>query len=465
MINVDSQLTPADLLPQCQTLWQLATEKIPRIARAFPPGAPTPVITRAGKYEAQGWTEWTQGFQYGSAILAFDATGNESLLDIGLRGTHEAMPAHVTHFGVHDHGFNNVSTYGNLRRLMLEGKTASESGELHAYEMALKASAAVQAMRWSRIHEGGGYIYSFNGPHSLFSDTIRSLRSLAIGHQLGHRVLSENDEPVDLLARLIEHARATAQWNVYYGEDSDEPRDAYDMRGRVVHESIFNPNDGRYRCPSTQQGYSPFTTWTRGLAWVMLGFAEQLEFLDTLPDNQLEPHGGRASITAFMQKAAAATCDFYLAETPTDGIPYWDTGAPGLVHLGDYLDRPADTFNDHEPVDSSAAAIACQGLLRFGRWFNNQGDEKTGNRYWQAGLTVLRTLLAEPYLATAASHDGLLLHTIYHRPRDWDYIPKRSKIPHSEACLWGDYHLLEAALYIERVARDEQYYAFFNGKH
>ena len=26
-----------------------------------------------------------------------------------------------------------------------------------------------------RIHGGGGYVYSFNGPHSLFADTIRSL--------------------------------------------------------------------------------------------------------------------------------------------------------------------------------------------------------------------------------------------------------------------------------------------------
>ena len=31
---------------------------------------------------------------------------------------------------------------------------------------------------------------------------------------------------------------------------------------------------------------------------------------------------------------------------PTDGIPYWDTGAPNLHRLGNYLDCPADPFND-----------------------------------------------------------------------------------------------------------------------
>ncbi len=68
-----------------------------------------------------------------------------------------------------------------------------------------------------------------------------------------------------------------------------------------------------------------------------------------------------------MIKAAKATCDFYIDNSPADGVPYWDTGAPNLYKLGDYLNKPADPFNDFEPVDSSAAAIAAQGLLRLGQ--------------------------------------------------------------------------------------------------
>jgi hypothetical protein len=456
MIKIDSDLSPATLLPGCERLWQLATPKIKRIAERFPHGAPSPVITRAGRYEPQGWTEWTRGFQYGAALLVFDATGDESLLNIGREGTRSDMHSHVTHFGVHDHGFNNVSTYGNMRRLICEGRIPDEDNQCEYYELALIASAAVQAARWSRVAEGGGYIYSFNGPHSLFSDTIRSLRVLGLGHLLGAHALGENDAAIDLLERLVKHARATADFNVYYGEG----RDAYDMRGRVVHESIFNTNDGRYRCPSTQQGYSPFSTWTRGLAWVLLGFAELLEFLDAVRDADLEPNGGRPQIAAFMLKAGRAACDFFIEQTPTDGIPYWDTGAPGLVRLRDYLSRPADPFNDVEPVDSSAAAIACQGLMRLGRRLQQRGDRDVGDRYWRAGLTVLHTLLGAPYVAEDADHDGLLLHTVYHRPRGWDYIPPGAKVPHGEACMWGDYHLLEASLYVARLAKKQPYYAF-----
>jgi hypothetical protein len=265
---------------------------------------------------------------------------------------------------------------------------------------------------------------------------------------------------VSLLERLLQHARATARYNVYYGED----RDAYDVRGRVVHESIFNPNDGQYRCPSTQQGYSPFSTWTRGLAWIIAGYPEQLEWLATRPDEELDPLGGRAEIEAWMLRAATAACDFYLENTPTDGVPYWDTGAPGLVNLGDYLGRPAEPFNDHEPVDSSAAAIAAQGLLRLGRLLAERGEAEPGGRYTQAGLSVLRTLLEEPYLGTDPQHQGLLLHTVYHRPRGWDHVPEGRNIPCGESCMWGDYHLREAALLAARLAGQGPYYTFYGGE-
>lgn len=457
MIDIDHDLCDRDLLDAVGRMWRLSAAKIPSIeqATADQPGAP--VFTVRGRYVSQGWTEWTQGFQYGSAILQFDATGDDEFLRLGCENTIGRMAEHVTHVGVHDHGFNNVSTYGNLRRLMLEGRIEHNQRELDLYELALRASGAVQAARWTRTADGDGFIYSFNGPHSLFADTIRSLRALAVSHSLGHRLLGENDEPVSLLDRLVQHARTTARYNVYYGRD----RDRYDVRGRVAHESIFNTNDGRYRCPSTQQGYSPFTTWTRGLAWVMTGFAELLEYLDTRTDDELLACGGRGEIEATMLAAARASCDFYIEQTPTDGVPYWDAGAPGLVHLDDFRDRPADPFNDHEPVDSSAAAIASQGLLRLGRRLEGRGEVEEGRRYRQAGLTVLRTLLEESYLSTDEAHQGLLLHSIYHHPNGWDHVPDGSAVPHGESCMWGDYHLREAALYVGRIAREEPYYTFF----
>ena len=65
------------------------------------------------------------------------------------------MAPHVSHIGVHDHGFNNLSTYGNLRRLMREGRIDANEWEKNFYEMAIKASGAVQASRWSGVNVNG----------------------------------------------------------------------------------------------------------------------------------------------------------------------------------------------------------------------------------------------------------------------------------------------------------------------
>jgi unsaturated chondroitin disaccharide hydrolase len=456
MIQFDRTRTPKDLLTKINHLFELSAGKIQSLERSWTPSSGAPVFTVEGRYTARGWTEWTEGFQYGSALLQFDATGAREFLDLGRERTLTRMAPHLTHMGVHDHGFNNVSTYGALWRMAREGRVDADAWEVRFYELALRVSGAVQARRWTSI-PGGGFIYSFNGAHSLFVDTIRSLRPLALAHLLGHRLVEEQDVQVNLLSRLLQHARATAKHNVFDGCGAGP----FDVRGRVAHESLFNAANGMYRGPSTQQGYSPFSTWTRGLAWAMLGFAEQLEFLSTVPAQALEEAGG-AGYDGWMIDAARATCDFYIETAAcADGVPYWDTGAPGLAALGDWSSRASDPFNDHEPVDSSAAAIAAQGLLRLGQFLNRRGDG--GARYWQAGLRVADTLFdaAGPYLSQNPGHQGLLLHSVYHWPNGWDHVPRGARVPRGESSQWGDYHAREVALYLARLALDQPYLAFY----
>jgi hypothetical protein len=183
-----------------------------------------------------------------------------------------------------------------------------------------------------------------------------------------------------------------------------------------------------------------------------------------------------------MRRAAEATCDYYLEQAATDGIVYWDTGAPNLAKLGDWRHQPSDPFNPCEPVDSSAAAIAAQGLWRLGTYLNRVSDDlpgahgsprrpplldacghaRPGDNYRQAALTIVKTLLDQPYLSTDPRHQGLILHSVYHRPKGWDYIPPGQSVPCGESSMWGDYHAREVALLIQREAKQEVYPAFFN---
>jgi unsaturated chondroitin disaccharide hydrolase len=460
-----STVTIDSLQSKIGELVSLAVAKEHSIQKTWDPRRGSPVFTEEGKYTSRGWTEWTLGFLYGSSLLTYDLTEDSSFLEWGLYGTLNQMSSHLTHFGVHDHGFNNVSTYGNLLRFYYEDRLTQVSCDPEVFRLALKVSGAVQASRWTNLPDDLGYVYSFNGPHSLFIDTIRSMRVLGIAYQMGHRVLSENDQHISLLRRILQHVETTARYAVYWGED----RDRYDIPGRVAHESIFNITDGSYRCPSSQQGYSPFTTWTRGLAWAVTGFAEQLEFLSYLPESVfpelfMAPFPTKEVVLTRLEQVARLVAEYYLNETPQDGIPYWDTGAPGLYKLGDYRTKSSSPDNPYEPVDSSAAAIAAQGFLRLGLYLQQKpsaDDRAQGLHYTQAGLTLADALFDDPYLSRNPDHQGLLLHSVYHYPNNWDYIPPGKEIPMGESCIWGDYHGLELALMIQRSHTNQPSYRFF----
>lgn len=472
-MNIDTHLRPQSLLPALYNVVGLASRKVVALSNAWQSKRGSPVVTVRGRYTSHAWTDWTAGFLCGMPLLIFEATDEKRFLDLGRSLTLRRMPPHLTHTGVHDHGFNTISTYGNLWRLAREDRFSPQKYELELYETAIKVSGAVQAMRWTALSSpsplkgrGGvrgelssrpGFIYSFNGPCSLFVDTMRTLRVLALSHHLGHVLYGEQDQPISLLGRAVAHALTTARCLI---DDGKSPS-PYSARGRTAHEGLFNTESGQFRALSTQQGYSPFTTWTRGLAWAILGFAEQLEFLATRPDREIRNASGLAkdALLKHFRSAATATADYYLhTASALDGIPYWDDGAPGLLRLGDWRSRPADPYNDHEPVDSSAAAIAAQGLLRLGHYLG----KRDGARYTQAALTVAQRLLSDPYLSTAGGHQGLLLHSVYHRPAGWDYVPPGRTIPCGESSMWGDYHLLELAVLLLRLARGQSLSAFFS---
>ena len=91
MIAIGRERHPEELRRSIEHLFERSAEKITTIERTWNPADGAPVFTVDGHYRARGWTEWTQGFQFGSSILQFDATGEREFLELGRSRTLERM--------------------------------------------------------------------------------------------------------------------------------------------------------------------------------------------------------------------------------------------------------------------------------------------------------------------------------------------------------------------------------------
>ena len=86
-MKIKPSLTAKQLQPAVEGLFELSAQKIQSLERSWNVSRGTPVFTVRGRYTSRGWTEWTQGFQFGSALLQFDATGAPEFLELGRHRT------------------------------------------------------------------------------------------------------------------------------------------------------------------------------------------------------------------------------------------------------------------------------------------------------------------------------------------------------------------------------------------
>ncbi|MGC9054626.1 MAG: glycosyl hydrolase, partial [Candidatus Hydrogenedens sp.] len=201
-MEVEDSLIEQELVPIIQLFLPVAKYKVDSLFDYWSNQETSPVFTKAGKYNSWGWTEWTRGFLYGIPLLLYEMTREQSLLEKVQNNVYK-LDSYLTHTGVHDHGFNILSSYGHLWRMGLQGYYPCSQEELERYQLAIRVSGAVQGNRWTKIEDGTGFIHSFNGAHSLFVDTIRTCRVLELAWILGQVLKSEGDEEISLLERAI----------------------------------------------------------------------------------------------------------------------------------------------------------------------------------------------------------------------------------------------------------------------
>ena len=162
----------------------------------------------------------------------------------------------------------------------------------------------------------------------------------------------------------------------------------------TIHVIYFDLDDGRIIKKTTYQGYSSDSCWSRGQAWAIYGFA--LAY--------------KTSKDKIFLDAAEKLADYFIENLPADYVPYWDFGDPEIPN---------------SVKDSSAAAIACSGLLTL--------SELSEKKEFKESVLKIMNSLSKNYLAEKP--DGILNHGCFHKPKNLGV---------NESLIWGAYYFVEA---------------------
>lgn len=142
----------------------------------------------------------------------------------------------------------------------------------------------------------------------------------------------------------------------------------------TTHLVVLDPNTGSIKSRLTNQGYSDTSSWTRGQAWAIAGFAQTYNWTRDV---------------SFLETSRACA-DYFLSKLPANGVPPWDFCAP---------------TDSEQPPDTSAAVIAAYGMLLIHEALVQQGEQSS---YFESAIRIVKAICskhmtAQSYFATTTS--------------------------------------------------------------
>ena len=332
-----------------------------------------PMYTSGGRWKHGGeaWTHWCDGFLPGMLwiIGARQAEGSAEALWWREQAIRYSRPLRARRFDrtVHDLGFLFMSSFYRWQ----------QSAPDPALQSAIIDAGITMAFRFQ---QKGQYLRSFVSPDSLFIDIMMNVGILF------HAARETGDRALEQIARRHCH---TTRRVLVRGD------------GSTAHEGLFDPQTGEFLKQSTHQGYRGDSCWSRGLAWALYGFGTAFHYT------------GDPRFLA----TAEACADFYIRNTPADGVPPWDYDAP---------------WPSRALQDTSAAAIAASGLLQLGALAT---DPAKGAFYGETARRILHSLCTNWLADADPAWEGILKGGVYH-------IHKNLGV--NESVMWGEYFFLEA---------------------
>ena len=316
MIRIDAKTLPAVARTSHRAPVRTLRPEDRAGREALDPAAGTPVFTAAGRYTVARLDRVDAGIpvRLGDPAVRRDRRREDARARPAQHGAPHGAATSATSASTTTASTTSPPT-ATCCALCARAASRPTSGRCRFYELALKVSGAVQAARWTELPDGAGLHPLVQRP-ALAVRRHHPLAALAGARPPARPCADGRARPQDLAARSAssQHADTTARYNVYYGEG----RDAYDVRGRVAHESVFNLNDGSYRCPIQPAGLLAVHHLD---ARARLG-AAGLRRAARVPRHARRTPSWRPSAAGrrcwrAIVAAARATADFYIEYTPT----------------------------------------------------------------------------------------------------------------------------------------------------
>ncbi|MBT2288812.1 glycoside hydrolase family 88 protein [Paenibacillus albidus] len=333
-------------------------------------------------YRLTPGNDWTEGFWTGLLWLSYEYSKDPRFRTAALQtlDNFRARLGHRVNLDHHDIGF--LYSLSTKAHWILERDETSRSTTLQAADVLLE--------RWRDtpgILQAWGQRDDSENGRRIIIDCLMNLPLLHWAYQQTGR---------EVYRQAAEKQTAVSRRFLVRGDDS------------TYHTFYFDPVTGDSIRGGTHQGSRDGSTWTRGQAWGIYGFAlayryiRQPELLDT--SKQL--------------------ARYFVDRLPGDGVVYWDFDVP----------QTKETKRD-----SSAAAIAASGMLELATLLP-EGDI---DREWlsTAAGRIVASLVTGYSTKGEPDAQGLLNRGSYAVRLDMspdDYV------------IWGDYFYLEALMRLER---------------
>ncbi|WP_054941913.1 glycoside hydrolase family 88 protein [Paenibacillus ihuae] len=346
-------------------------------------GGSFPIVSQGdGKYFLTDHTSWTEGFWSGILWLSYEYSKDPEIHEAAIRTVESFKKRLEAEQSLDHHDIGFLYSLSAKARWIAEKDEDSRQLALQAADMLMK--------RWRPVPQ----LFQAWGPEGDVNDGGRIIIDCLMNLPLLYWATEQTGD-----RRYADCASIQAEKSRRFlvrGDDSS------------YHTFYFDQLTGNALRGETGQGFQDGSTWTRGQAWGVYGFAlgyrylKELRFLET----------------------SKRLARYFLEQLSGDDVAYWDFDVP---------QEPST------PRDSSASAIFVCGILELLEHLP-EGDPDRDVFAAAAGKSM-DSLLDGYFTAGSLSEEGFLRHGSY---------SVRGNSSPDDFMIWGDYFFLEALLRLQQ---------------